>query len=87
MSPRALSTITSSFILVLDYQRTKHQVRGQEFSKKAITIDLIREHKVGPIQIASELELTGSPEVQLEQDKFPEIFAILDQGGNGRLLD
>ncbi|KAG2351555.1 hypothetical protein BDR07DRAFT_1475812 [Suillus spraguei] len=78
MSPRVLSKIMSSFMFeakglkVIDCSRKAG--RYWEFSEKAV--DLIRECKVGPVQIASKLELSSL------SDKFPEIFTILNQGGD-----
>jgi 5'-3' exoribonuclease 1 len=62
---------------VIDYSRKAG--RYWEFSEKAV--DLIRAYKVLLIQIASEFEFSPL------QDNFPEIFAILDRGGDGKLLD
>lgn len=76
ISPRALSKITSSFmVLTSDHQKNnlglsiKFEAKGLkvidysrktgrywEFSDKAI--DLIREYKVGPVQIVFELQLS-----------------------------
>lgn len=102
MSGRALSKITSSFMVitsdnlktnlglslkfeakalkVIDYSRKDG--RTWEYSEKAI--DLIREYKVWNHNISflfiSFLTYT------YHQQTFPEVFRILDKGGDGKIF-